>query len=418
MRSGQRWLWVCPVGLSWIAVSSGCENTADTASSVVGGSVVAEPATHAQDDRATSPDDLPSVRLVRAFVEHEFDRPIFLTYPPGQPERLFVVEQAGRILALGHGADAGQSEVFLDIHERINNHKNGGHNEEGLLGLAFHPDYVNNSEFYVYYSAGEKKRGVLARFRASKDNPNRADPASEEVILTVDQPYGNHNGSTVLFGPDGFLYVSYGDGGSRNDPHGNGQNLATLLASIIRIDVDGRQGDLAYAIPKDNPFVKRPGARPEIWAYGLRNIWRMSFDRETGDLWAGDVGQELWEEIILVRKGGNYGWNIREGFHAFLGGRARDPLLDPVHEYHHRDGLSVTGGYVYRGTRLKRLIGAYVYGDYAVGRIWALRLADDGTVTNKEILKQTVNVASFSEGPDGELYMLGFDGKIYIFEEV
>jgi glucose/arabinose dehydrogenase len=406
----------------------GCDNASDPASTGSTPAAVAaptpEPAEPAADASVARANDPPMVRLVRVFEAHEFTRPVFLAFPPGQPDRAFVVEQPGRIHTIDLANSPDESSLVLDIEERILRYEKGGGNEEGLLSLAFHPDYAENATFYVHYSAKEPRRGVLASFRTSKDNPTVADPASEEIILEVPQPFGNHNGSTVLFGPkDGFLYMSLGDGGSGGDPLDNGQNLGTLLGSIIRIDVNNREGDLKYAIPEDNPFIKRKGARPEIWAYGLRNVWRMSFDRETGALWAADVGQGLWEEIDIITRGGNYGWDIREGFHPFQGGRSEDPLLDPVHEYNHHAGLSITGGYVYRGSRLKRLIGAYIYGDYATARIWALRVAEDGTVTDKEILIReegdpSINVGSFSEGPDGELYMLGFDGRIYILEEV
>ena len=258
------------------------------------------------------------------------------------------------------------------------------------------------------------RRGVLARFEVSADDPDRADPDSEAVILEVPQPFGNHNGSTVLFGPDGYLYVSLGDGGSANDPQNNAQDLGTLLGTVLRLDVDGEPG--GYAIPQDNPFVDRPGARGEIWAYGLRNIWRMSFDRSTGDLWAGDVGQNAWEEIDVITKGGNYGWRSREGMHPFREGVSTDPLIDPVVEYAQRQrrqiiGMSVTGGYVYRGRAMKRLYGAYVYGDYVTGRIWALRY-DSGQVTaQREVFHSPprVYISSFGEDAAGELYVCSFD---------
>jgi len=257
---------------------------------------------------------------------------------------------------------------------------------------------------------------VVSQFQTRADDPNRADPDSERVILEVEQPWGNHNGSTVLFGPDGYLYISLGDGGAANDPLGSGQDLSTLLGTILRIDVDRQDDGRAYAIPADNPFVHRPGARGEIWAWGLRNVWRMSFDRETGDLWAGDVGQNRWEEIDLITKGGNYGWNIREGRHAFKAAASAEALIDPVVEYPQRRGreiigLSVTGGYVYRGDRLAGLRGAYIYGDYVTGRIWALRYADGEVLAHREIYTPStpVYIASFGEGPDGELYICGFD---------
>ena len=252
----------------------------------------------------------------------------------------------------------------------------------------------------------------------TRRDPDRADPDSEKVILEVRQPYGNHNGCCLLFGPDKYLYMSLGDGGWANDPHGHGQDLSTLLGTILRIDVNAEQGGPGYTIPLDNPFVNTRGARSEIWAYGLRNVWRMSFDRATGDLWAGDVGQDRWEEIDLIIKGGNYGWNVREGKHPFR--RVRAPprhMVDPVVEYGRWEGMSVTGGYVYRGQRLKRLYGAYVYADYVSGRIWAIRYRDGKVTAHREILNQPKNIASFGEGADGELYLLAFDGRIYVLQE-
>jgi glucose/arabinose dehydrogenase len=295
-----------------------------------------------------------------------------------------------------------------------------------LLSLAFHPEYATNGRFFVYYSRHDPKRNVISEFARSKVDPNIADPSSEKSILEVGQKWGNHNGSTLLFGPDGFLYASFGDGGLANDPDGNGQNLETLLATIIRIDINSAAEGKAYSIPPDNPFVNRAGARPEIWAYGLRNVWRMSFDPPTGNLWAGDVGQNAWEEIDLIVKGGNYGWNIREGSHPFKRGESDVPLIEPVVEYSHRNGgLSVTGGYVYRGKRNPRLEGAYLYADYATRRIWALRYADGKMTSHKEVFsgRDGTYVTSFGEDAQQELYVCGFDkidggrGRVFRIKE-
>ena len=370
------------------------------------------------------PGDLPKVILVRAFPLLTFKRPVGLTHAGDGSDRLFVIEQRGRVRVFENRSDSDDAGVFIDIRPQVSMK----HNEEGLLALAFHPDYENNGYCFLYYSAAEPRRGVLSRFSVSDDDPNQVDPDSEMIILEVEQPYGNQNGSTVIFGPDGFLYMSLGDGGAANDPHGNAQNLGTLLGTVLRLDVDHAEGDKAYAIPKDNPFVDRPGARGEIWAYGLRNIWRMSFDRETGELWGGDVGQNLWEEIDLITRGGNYGWNIREGFHPFQEKPGLDSLLDPIVEYPRSDGLSVTGGYVYRGKKNEKLIGAYVYADYVSGKIWALRYADGKLVAHREIYspRRRRFISSFGETEAGELYVCVFNrldgrgsdaGRIYELRE-
>lgn len=348
------------------------------------------------------------ISLSPAFPKLTFQRPVFFTHAGDGSNRVFVVEQKGRILCFDNRDDVDQTQVFLDISDRVKM----GHNEEGLLSLVFHPDYKSNGRFFVYYSMHDPKRNVISEFARSADDPAKADAASEKRILEVRQRFGNHNGSTLLFGADGFLYASFGDGGLANDPDGNGQNLDTLLAKIIRIDVNSAADGKAYAIPADNPFVTRPGARPEIWAYGLRNVWRMSFDPPTGQLWAGDVGQNAWEEIDLIVKGGNYGWNIREGAHAFKRGQSSDPLIEPVAEYSHRSGgLSVTGGYVYRGQRNPRLIGTYLYADYATRRIWALRYADGKMTAHREVFdgRDGTYVSSFGEDAQNELHVCGFD---------
>jgi glucose/arabinose dehydrogenase len=371
-------------------------------------------------NRDDAPAALPSIRLSRAYPRLSFQRPVLITN--AGDDRLFVLEQKGRIRVFVNRGDVETSDVFLDLRSEVHT----AHNEEGLLGLAFDPDYAANRHFYVYYSASTPRRSVLSRFTADADDPNVADPGSERVVLEVPQPYGNHNGGALLFGPDGYLYVSLGDGGWANDPRGHGQDLTTLLGTILRIDVRGRADDGPYGVPTDNPFVGRAGVRPEIWAYGLRNVWRMSFDRVTGDLWAGDVGQNNWEEINLIVKGGNYGWSIREGAHPFRAGTAAVPLIDPVMEYPQRRGReligrSVTGGHVYRGRAAPGLVGAYIYGDYVTGRIWAFRYVGGTVVDQREIFSPPprVYISSFGEDVSGELYLCGFDrldggrGRIY-----
>jgi glucose/arabinose dehydrogenase len=242
------------------------------------------------------------------------------------------------------------------------------------------------------------------------------DLKSEQVLLSVDDPFSNHNGGTVLFGGDGKLYLSLGDGGAANDPQHNGQELGSLLAKVLRIDVDRKDGDRPYAVPADNPFVGKDGARPEIWATGLRNVWRMSFDRKTGELYAGDVGQNQYEEVDIITKGGNYGWNPREGLHAFAGGEpgnAGDAYIDPVVEYPHEEGVSITGGYVSRNARFPQLEGVYLYADLVSGRVWGIRCEGGKRVAGPDLVAQTKNhlPTSFGEAGDGTLYMTTFEGS-------
>jgi glucose/arabinose dehydrogenase len=258
--------------------------------------------------------------------------------------------------------------------------------------------------------------GTLAEFKVNAEDSGKADPQSERILIEVRQPWRNHNGGMIAFGPDKFLYWALGDGGAAADPHGNGQNLETLLGSILRIDVDTRDGDLPYGIPKDNPFVQEPeGARGEIWAFGLRNAWRFSFDRETGELWAGDVGQNRWEEIDIVTKGGNYGWNVREGEVRFSKKAkiSHGTAIEPIAVYGRKEGVSITGGYVYRGERFPSLQGSYFYGDYATGNIWRITKNEDGTYHNAIALEKSgCVIASFAEDAKGELYVLGYAGEI------
>lgn len=343
-----------------------------------------------------------------------FEQPVDLQAPPNGSNRLFVVEQPGRIRAFDNDAGAAAAPVFLDLTGRV---LFGG--EQGLLGLAFHPRYAENGYFYVNYTAGNPRRTVIARYRADPADPARAEVASEQVLLEVAQPFSNHNGGQLAFGPDGYLYAALGDGGSGGDPQGHGQNRATLLGAILRLDVDRAEGGRAYAIPPDNPFVGAlcgpAGCREEIYAYGLRNPWRMSFDPPTGVLWAGDVGQGSYEEIDRIERGANYGWNRMEGFHCFPIGSSCDQagLTLPVFEYDHSRGdRSITGGYVYRGPGVPELTGRYVYADFVSGRIWALR-TDTAPVQNALLADTDLSIASFGTDAVGELYVLAFDGRLY-----
>lgn len=336
---------------------------------------------------------------LQVFVEHNFSKPVFLTASPDQSDRLFVVEQNGRIITLTGSQQ--KHSLFLDIGEQLST---GG--ERGLLGLAFHPQYSTNGRFFVNYTRAKDGATVIAEYRVSSD-PDKADP-HETIRLVIPQPYSNHNGGMVAFGPDKFLYIGMGDGGSAGDPENRAQNRGSLLGKILRIDVDGPP---PYSIPPDNPFVSRQG-QPEIFALGLRNLWRFSFDRSTGELWAGDVGQNLWEEIDVIEKGNNYGWRLLEGTHCFnppTNCRSSQSLVPPVTEYQHEQGrCSVTGGYVYRGKRLPALEGVYVFGDYCTGEIWGYR---DGQTTL--LLDTDVRIASFGEDRAGELYVIGHQGKIF-----
>ncbi len=374
---------------------------------------------------------LPRLATKVAFPSLRFDRPVALAYPADGSNLLFVVEQhAARIWSFPNQPQTTDRQLFLELPDPINRG-----NEEGLLGLAFHPRYKENGQFFVYYSAADRggRRSVVSRFRAAKDNPRRAEPASEERIwVSAEDPFENHNGGTIAFGPDGYLYITLGDGGLADDPLSTGQNPRDWFGSILRIDVDHPAGGKAYGIPADNP-ARRSKAfahwAPEVYCIGLRNVWKFSFDRQTGELWAGDVGQNLWEMVHRIENGGNYGWSIREGFHAFQPQRRQRPdraakIRPPIVEYPHgptadrKDhGLSITGGYVYRGKALPELAGVYVYGDYDSGRIWGLRARDGKLIANGELIDVTagpkLNIASFGEDPQGELLILAFDGRIH-----
>ena len=358
--------------------------------------------------------DAPPLRpltVVRAFEHLDFRGLTNLTQPAAGDNRLFVTEQSGRVLAFPNDEATREAEVFLDLRDRVSDRGS----EEGLLGLAFDPAYHENGYLYVYYSASGPRRSVVSRFQANADG-RAADVESELVILEVAQPYSNHNGGQLAFGPDGFLYVGLGDGGAAGDPLGHGRNRATLLGSILRIDVSGASAGTPYTLPADNPFAGDPGSRGEIWAYGLRNPWRFSFDREAGRLWAGDVGQNRVEEVDVIGKGGDYGWNTLEGSRCFspaTGCDAAGTVL-PVWEYPLNSGnCSVIGGYVYRGERLPSLAGAYVFGDFCSGRIWALRY-DGQQITEHLLLADTsLRIASFGEDREGELYVLSQNEGIY-----
>lgn len=382
---------------------------------------------------ASSAVELPKLDTEVAFPKLAFDRPVALAYPDDDSGLLFVNEQhQAKIWSFPDDPNTDDKRLFLALPDKI--HRG---NEEGLLGLAFHPKYKENGKFYVYYSADDsgKRRSVVSEFSVSKNDPRQADAKSEKRIwVSADDPFENHNGGCIAFGPDGCLYISLGDSGAADDPLTTGQNPRDWFGSILRIDVDHPQNGKRYGIPKDNPALRSSRHRhwaPEVYCIGLRNVWKFSFDRQTGDLWAGDVGQNLWEMVHLIKNGGNYGWSVKEAFHSFHPRQKTDsaaPITPPLAEYPHGrgqdpnrqdDGKSITGGYVYRGKRLPELVGVYVYGDYDTGRIWGLRAVGGKTVENGELIdlskSKKLNIAAFGEDPAGELFILAFDGKIHRF---
>ncbi len=346
-----------------------------------------------------------------AFPNLSFSRPVGIFN--ADDNRLFVVEQVGIIQIIDSSESNDSTKVFLDIQDQV---LYGG--EQGLLGLAFHPEFNSNGLFYINYVADEPRRTIVSEFRIMDNDHDLANESSEVIILEVLQPYSNHNGGEILFASDGYLYIAMGDGGGSGDPDKNGQDRTTLLGAILRIDIDSKTSGNNYAIPNDNPFVGNlEGYREEIFAYGLRNPWRMSFDFNTSSLWVGDVGQNSYEEIDIVENGGNYGWNIQEGTHCYITLDCDSSgLQPPVWEYDHSEGTSITGGYVYYGTKIPSLYTKYIYGDYGSGKIWALTVNSSNT-ENILIADSTVNIASFGVSYNGEYYICGYDGIIYTLEE-
>jgi len=348
----------------------------------------------------TAPPPLEQLNLTLKPVASGFAKPLYLTHAHDQ--RLFVVQQAGQIMIIEGGVT--RPTPFLDIKTRVGS--NG--NEQGLLSVAFHPNYQKNGLFYVNYTNLEGST-TIARYHVSAD-PNVADEISEQILLTIPQPYSNHNGGHILFGPDGYLYIGMGDGGAANDPHNNGQSLNTLLGKILRLDVDTGS---PYGVPQDNPFITTAAARPEIWSFGWRNPWRMAFDAATGDLYVADVGQNQYEEVDveLAGSGGgqNYGWRLMEASHCF-NPTSCDPatlkVVMPIAEYPHSQGCSVTGGYVYHGTQFPQLNGVYIYGDYCTGTLWGLRHEADGSWSQAELLASGKIISSFGLDAAGELYLI------------
>jgi glucose/arabinose dehydrogenase len=337
-------------------------------------------------------------------------RPLAIANAGDGSGRLFVAEQGGRIYVITNGSVRGTP--FLDLSGRIS-----CCGERGLLGLAFHPDFPTDPRVFVDYT-DPSGATVVSSFTVDPGTPNQADPGSEVVILTVPQPYANHNGGTILFGPDGYLYISLGDGGSGGDPLNNGQSLGTLLGKILRIDIDHSSGGASYAIPASNPFTGTAGAKGEIWLYGLRNPFRFSFDRATGDLWIGDVGQNAWEEVDVARAGVgglNLGWRVMEGNHCYnpSSGCSTSGKTLPVVEYSHDFGCAVIGGYVYRGSASPVLRGGYVFTDECSGLTWAVRAAASGPQALVQVAAGPGNIAGYGESESGELYAASLGGQIY-----
>ena len=354
-----------------------------------------------------------TLKLVRSFPKLTFARPIFLVAPPDQSDRIFVVEQGGKVLVFPNDDNVATTKLFLDVSAKVSRVGN----EEGLLGLAFDPAYKSNGYFYIHYVTPTPRYMVVSRFTVSASNPDAADPASEKILLRESDPYSNHNGGWIDFGPDNKLYVTFGDGGSGGDPLLNGQNMNTVLAKILRIDPHTTTGALPYGIPRDNPFVGRPNTREEIWCLGMRNPWRCSFDRSTGELWCGDVGQGAREEVDLIRKGGNFAWNVYEGNAVYRNPNNLPPSqFDmPVIDYDTTQGRCVIGGYVYRGSKWPQLRGLYFYGDYTSGRIWAM-LAPGGKFVSSTLVGTLASICSFGEDQGGELFLVSLSGGIWRLE--
>ncbi len=350
--------------------------------------------------QTTSPEAakaLTTLRLTPVFPGVQFTQPLAMEQTPDK--NWIVAEQGGRLFLVSPGKTT--KTLFLDLRDQV---KTGS--EMGLLGFCLASDFENSGIFYVSYT-NHGDFSIISRMRSSN---YRADPISEEILLKIKQPYGNHNGGQINFGPDGYLYIGLGDGGWFGDPDNNAQNTNTLLGSMLRIDVSQKG---PYAIPPDNPFVGKTG-RDEIFAYGLRNPWRWSFDRQTGVLWAADVGQNHWEEIDIIRKGGNYGWNILEGSHCYKTTPcdAENTIL-PVWEYNHGLGQAITGGFVYRGKKIPALQGYYVYADFGSGKVWALQRKPDLGINNILLFESGLNPSSFGQDMDGELYLIDYNGEIY-----
>ncbi|TDB68877.1 PQQ-dependent sugar dehydrogenase [Arundinibacter roseus] len=367
---------------------------------------------NAPEDTTPTPTGPAQFSVQEAFQGLSFRDPVELVHAEDGSNRLFVIEQRGLIRSFSTTQSNPSANTFLDISGKV---QSGG--EMGLLGLAFHPDFKNNGYFFVNYTRDNPRESVIARYQVSNPATGVADPQSETILFTYAQPFGNHNGGSVHFGPDGFLYIATGDGGSGGDPQNNSQNRKNLLGKILRVDVNSTAKG-AYGIPSDNPFAgNQEQFREEIYAYGLRNPWKISFDKTQNQLWAADVGQNETEEIDLIVKGGNYGWRLKEGDDCYNpSSNCEQPgLIDPVWEYAQSNGdRSVTGGYVYRGALTPDLTGRYIYGDFVSGRIWALDPQADGANRNVLLVEKVGSISTFGVDEKNELYFCNYqDGKIY-----
>lgn len=353
-------------------------------------------------------------RALEVFPQLRFEKPVEIVTGPEGSGQLYVVEQAGVITAFLNDQNFSNAGIFLDIRDRVTS---GG--ELGLLGMALHPQFDANGQVYVHYTrrVGGQIKSIVSLFPFPKNGGN-VDKTREEIIISYDQPFANHNAGSINFGKDGYLYITTGDGGSAGDPQNNSQNLQNLLGKILRIDVDRQVGNQKYVIPQDNPFTSSRSARHEIYAYGLRNPWKMTMDRETGLFWMGDVGQDSKEEINILESGANYGWRITEGFDCYNPASNCDKtgLTDPVFDYGTVDGRSITGGYVYRGEKYKSIIeGQYIYGDYVSGSVWALDYNGSGnSISNEKLFNLVGSISSFGETDKGELLLLNYQtGRIH-----
>jgi uncharacterized repeat protein (TIGR03806 family) len=372
------------------------------------------------DERPANPDCVamarpPSdanVKLTRTFPSLSFTHPVGVMQAPNDPASWYVIDQTGRLVQFADDPSASTTTTFADIRSEVTYNGTG---EEGLLGAAFDPKNGAAGPVYLFFSTGNSSRPIsrLSRFQV-KDGV--VDVTSEQILLEIQKKYSNHNGGNIVFGPDGFLYLGIGDGGSANDPDGNGQNTNVLLAKMLRIDVSGTG---AYTIPPDNPFADGVSGRPEIYAWGMRNPWRWSFDSVTGDLWVGDVGQDTWEEVDEVVRGGNYGWNAKEASHCFAANPCDgEGWIDPIVEYNHTDGKSITGGVVVRGGPLSAALeGSFLYADYVTGKLWAVvHDAITGDPSGELLLETGVNISSFGRAADGRVLVVGYDGTLYQLE--